>query len=77
MLAPGAALALTEAEWTTPDPAPAVRAFWQARYPAMRTTDGNVRAALAAGWTVAATYLLPDTDWAAYYDPLAARIAQL
>ncbi len=77
LLAPGGALVLTEAEWTTPDPAPAARAFWDAGYPAMRTTDGNVRAALAAGWTVAATYLLPDTDWAAYYDPLAARIAHL
>lgn len=77
LLAPSAAVVLTEAEWSTPDPAPAVRAFWDAGYPAMRTTDGNVRAALAAGWTVAATYLLPDTDWTAYYDPLAARIAQL
>ncbi|MGH3787060.1 MAG: hypothetical protein ACRDRG_11025 [Pseudonocardiaceae bacterium] len=36
-----------------------------------------MRAALAAGWTVAATYLLPDTDWAAYYEPLVARIVQL
>ena len=42
----------------------------------MRTTGASVTAAQAAGWTVA-TYLLPDSDWDAYYDPLAVRIEQL
>lgn len=77
LLAPGGVLVVTEAEWTSPDPAPAARAFWDAGYPAMRTTGGNVTAAQDAGFTVAATYLLPDPDWAAYYDPLAARLATL
>jgi SAM-dependent methyltransferase len=77
LLAPGGVLVLNEAEWTTPDPAPGAVAFWSPAYPGMRTTDGNVRAATDAGWTVAATYLLPDSDWAAYYAPLAARIAAL
>ncbi len=77
LLAPGGVLVLTEAEWTTPHPAPGARAFWDAGYPAMRTTAGNVAAAQDAGWTVAATYLLPDSDWDAYYVPLAARLAQL
>jgi SAM-dependent methyltransferase len=77
LLAPGGALVLTEAEWTTLDPSPGARAFWGAGYPAMRATDANVRAALAAGWTVTATYLLPDSDWATYYEPLAARVEQL
>jgi SAM-dependent methyltransferase len=77
LLVPSGTLVLTECEWTTAQPAPGARAFWGAAYPAMRTTDGNVRAALAAGWAVAATYLLPDSDWAAYYDPLAARIEAL
>lgn len=77
LLAPGGALVLTEAEWTSADPAPGVRAFWDAGYPAMRTIGGNVGAAAAAGWTVMATYLLPDSDWASYYRPLASRIAEL
>ncbi len=77
LLAPGGVLVLTEAEWTNPDPAAAACEFWDAGYPAMRDTAGNVAAATAAGWTVHATYLLPDADWAAYYDPLAARVAQL
>lgn len=77
LLAPGAALVLTEAVWTTPDPAPVTRSFWDAGYPAMRDTVGNARAAVDAGWTLVATYLLPDSDWDAYYGPLAARVAQL
>lgn len=77
LLAPGGVLVLTEAEWTTPHPAPGARRFWDAAYPAMRTTAGNVAAAQDAGWTVAATYLLPDHDWDAYYGPLAARLAGL
>ncbi|WP_312858330.1 class I SAM-dependent methyltransferase [Pseudonocardia pini] len=77
LLAPGGALVLTEAEWLTDHPSAGAREFWAAGYPAMRTTAGNVAAALAAGWTVAATYVLPDADWAAYYGPLAARIEEL
>ncbi|WP_110207609.1 SAM-dependent methyltransferase [Nocardioides daejeonensis] len=77
LLAPGAVLVLTEAEWLTPDPAPGARDFWEPGYPAMRTTAGNVEAAQRAGWTVMATYVLPETDWEAYYGPLAARIEAL
>lgn len=77
LIAPGGALVLTEAEWTTSAPAPAARAFWDDGYPAMRDTGGNIAAARAEGWTVAATYLLPDADWAAYYEPLAAGVESL
>jgi SAM-dependent methyltransferase len=77
VLAPDGVLVLTEAEWTTPRPDPGARRFWDAAHPAMRTTAGNVAAAQDAGWTVAATYLLPDADWDAYYGPLAARLAEL
>jgi SAM-dependent methyltransferase len=77
LLAPGGALVLTEAVWTSPDPAPGARAFWDPGYPGMRGTAANAVAAEAAGWTVRAVHLLPDSDWAAYYEPLAARLAAL
>ncbi|MCI2237563.1 class I SAM-dependent methyltransferase [Paenibacillus sp. TRM 82003] len=77
LLAPTGVLVLTEAEWLTPDPAPAARAFWRAGYPAMRTTAGNVDAAQRAGWTVHATHVLPESDWDEYYGPLSARLDQL
>lgn len=77
LLAPGGVVVLTEAEWLTPRPAAGARAFWDAGYPAMRTTAGNVGALQEAGWRVEATYVLPDADWEEYYAPLATRIAQL
>lgn len=77
LLAPGGVLVATEAEWTVPDPSPGARAFWDEAYTAMRTTAGNVRAAQDAGWTVAGTYLLPDADWDAYYEPLASNLRRM
>lgn len=77
LLAPGGTLVLTEAEWTTPAPAPGARAFWDEGYPSMRTTGDNVGAAQDAGWTVAGTYLLPDGDWDAYYAPLATNLRRM
>ncbi|WP_252442942.1 class I SAM-dependent methyltransferase [Pseudonocardia humida] len=77
LLAPDGVLVLTEAVWTTPQPAAGARAFWDPAYPGMRSTAANAAAAEAAGWTVRATYLLPDSDWAAYYGPLADRIDAL
>ncbi|MGH3439179.1 MAG: class I SAM-dependent methyltransferase, partial [Sciscionella sp.] len=77
LLRPHGVLVLTEADWTTPHPATGAREFWEQAYPGMRSTAANVAAAQDAGWTVAATYLLPDSDWAGYYDPLAARLAAL
>jgi SAM-dependent methyltransferase len=77
LLAPGGTLVLTEAEWTTPAPSAGALAFWDEAYPAMRTTADNVRAAQEAGWTVAGTFLLPDADWDAYYEPLASNLRRM
>ncbi|MFI5959686.1 SAM-dependent methyltransferase [Cryptosporangium sp. NPDC051539] len=77
LLSPGGVVVLTDAEWLTPHPAAAARAFWDAGYPGMRTTAANVAAMQRAGWEVRAVYVLPDSDWDAYYGPLAARIDEL
>lgn len=77
LLAPRGVVVLTEAEWLTPSPAAGARAFWEPGYPAMRSTAGNVAAFQAAGWHVQATYVLPESDWQAYYGPLAARLERL
>ena len=77
LLAPGGALVLTEADWLTTSPSPRAGEFWGSAYPEMRTTGQNVSAAIELGWTVAATYLLPETDWDEYYIPLGLRIDEL
>ncbi|WP_309050352.1 bifunctional class I SAM-dependent methyltransferase/N-acetyltransferase [Streptomyces sp.] len=72
LLAPGGSLVLTECVWTTGEPGPAARAFWDPHYP-LRTVTANAAAAVAAGYHVLGTFLQPETDWEEYYGPLAAH----
>ncbi|MEI5097442.1 bifunctional class I SAM-dependent methyltransferase/N-acetyltransferase [Streptomyces sp. PmtG] len=72
LLAPGGTLVLTECEWTTDAPSEEARAFWDRHY-RLRTTAGNTRAALAAGYSVLGVTHQPESDWEAYYAPLRAR----
>ncbi|WP_432164631.1 bifunctional class I SAM-dependent methyltransferase/N-acetyltransferase [Streptomyces sp. bgisy031] len=72
LLAPGGSLALTECEWTTADPSPEARAFWEPHC-ALRTTEENVRACTGAGYSVLGVHRQPESDWDEYYVPLAER----
>ncbi|MEU3749839.1 MULTISPECIES: bifunctional class I SAM-dependent methyltransferase/N-acetyltransferase [Streptomyces] len=72
LLAPGGTLVLTECVWTTEDPGPAARAFWDEHY-TLRTVAGNAAAAVAAGYHVLGTVPQPESDWDEYYVPLAAH----
>ncbi|MFE0738041.1 GNAT family N-acetyltransferase [Streptomyces sp. NPDC058855] len=72
LLAPGGTLVLTECVWTTGEPGPQARAFWDPHYP-LRTVTANAAAAVAAGYHVLGTFLQPETDWEEYYGPLAAH----
>ncbi|RZQ61624.1 class I SAM-dependent methyltransferase [Amycolatopsis suaedae] len=74
LLAPGGTLVVTECEWTTPEPAPEARAFWDQHYP-LRTPEANAAAARKAGYEVAAVLPMPDSDWFdEYYGPLEQRL---
>ncbi|MEK9521689.1 bifunctional class I SAM-dependent methyltransferase/N-acetyltransferase [Streptomyces venezuelae] len=72
LLAPGGTLVLTECVWTTGEPSPAARAFWEQHYP-LRTVTALSSAAVGAGYHVLGSLLQPEGDWAEYYGPLAAR----
>lgn len=75
-LAPGGTVAFSQLCWTRPDPSDAARAFWAA-YPDMTDRAGVLAATARAGYRVAADRFLPRAAWAAYYDPLQARIDAL
>ncbi|MFJ7957482.1 GNAT family N-acetyltransferase [Streptomyces sp. NPDC096319] len=72
LLAPGGTLVVTECVWTTEEPGPAARAFWEEHY-RLRTVAGNAAAAVEAGYHVLGTFPQPDGDWDEYYVPLAAH----
>lgn len=77
LAAPGARLALSELVWLSDDPPAAVREALQAEYPPMGDR-ATLRARLKrAGWHVIDDFVLPASDWAAYYAPLRARAAAL
>ncbi|MFD3334866.1 class I SAM-dependent methyltransferase [Streptomyces sp. NPDC058700] len=73
LLAPGGTLVLTECVWTTGEPDPVPRAFWDENYP-LRTVTENARAAVEAGYRVIGSFVQPDSDWDEYYGPLAVRV---
>ncbi|WP_017236674.1 bifunctional class I SAM-dependent methyltransferase/N-acetyltransferase [Streptomyces sp. SS] len=70
LLAPGGTLVLTECVWTTDEPGPTARAFWEEHY-RLRTVAENAAAAVGAGYHVLGTVPQPESDWDEYYGPLA------
>jgi SAM-dependent methyltransferase len=75
LLAPGGVLAVSELVWLHEQPSPQVRTFFAERYPQMRDRI-QLRAALhERGFVVHAEFVLPRSDWDAFYDPLRERIA--
>jgi len=76
-LRPGGRVALTELCWRVPDPPRAARDFWAGEYPAMGDAADLDRVIARSGYRQVHAGWLPDTAWAAYYGPLAARLDAL
>lgn len=74
LLAPGGSLVVTECAWTTDAPTAEARAFWE-QETSMRPVAANTEAAVAAGYHALGVLVQPDSDWDAYYVPLAERVA--
>ncbi|MEZ5911938.1 MAG: class I SAM-dependent methyltransferase [Paracoccaceae bacterium] len=76
VLAPGGAVAFSEAVFLTDPPGRAARDFW-ALYPAMGSEAALQARIAAAGYRTLASRRIVGPAWSAYYEPLAARIARL
>ncbi len=75
-LASGGAVAFSEPVWTVDTPPDGAYAHW-AEYPAISHLDGLEARVAAADFVIEGTRLLLPEAWAAYYDPMVARIAEL
>ncbi|MFZ5962971.1 class I SAM-dependent methyltransferase [Thalassococcus sp. BH17M4-6] len=75
-LAPGGWVAFSEPVYLSDPPSEAARAFWEGEG-AVGDIDSIRARVAAAGYAVRAERLITGEAWAAYYDPLAARIAEL
>lgn len=77
VLAPGGRLAFTELCWRGSAVSAQARRFWAADYPAMGDVAALEATIHAAGLRIVASDWLSDAAWAAFYDPVAARIDAL
>ncbi len=75
-LAPGGAIAFSDAVYLTDTPCAAVRQNW-AEYPAMTVADGVAARIKAAGYEIVQTRVLGDAAWEGYYGPTERRIEKL
>lgn len=73
---PGA-LVVSDLVWTDPDPPADIVAFWNSEYPDMTSLQRRIEQAEALGYKVVGTHALGHAAWAAYYEPLARRIAEV
>ncbi len=73
LLRPGGSLAVSELVWLR-DPPPEAAAFFSVEYPAMMGLDAALDVFCHAGLHTYEPLVMPETDWSAYYEPLAARL---
>lgn len=76
-LAPGGAVAFSEACWFTDRPSARARAYWEQEYPQMTDEAGVAAQVSAAGFELLGQRRLPDAAWEAYFEPMERRIATL
>ncbi len=69
-LKPGGYIALTEVTWLTDERPEEIERFWNEAYPEMDTLSRKQKQMQQEGYTVVATFLLPDSCWTEnYYIP--------
>lgn len=73
-LAPGGRVAFTDLVLTGPDTPPEVADFFAADGVTLRGAAELDQEVRASGYRTIDSFWLPETAWAAYYDPLAARL---
>ena len=77
-LKPGGAMAVTELCWLVESPPQEARSFFREAYPAMRTVAENTNIITKTGYSVIATFTLPESAWwDGYYTPMEDRISDL
>jgi ubiquinone/menaquinone biosynthesis C-methylase UbiE len=76
-LKPGGKLALSEAVWLRSDPPEDVRRIWSDDYPDMGTIESCRALARECGYRLLGDFVLPDSAWWEYYEPMRRRLESL
>jgi len=75
-LAPGGAVAFSDLCWRVAEPPDEARDFWAREGLNLPDAAGLEAQVTGAGWRVLGTRWLGHAGWAAYYEPLAARLVE-
>lgn len=76
LLTPGGAIGVSELVWLVDDPDPEVRAHWAEAYPDMHTREEIIAGMQRHGYRSAGDFVLPRSDWEAYYALVRGRIEE-
>ena len=77
LVKPGGYVILSELVWLRPDPPAAIASFWQQAYPAMGTVASVQALITQCGYGLVGQFILPETAWWNYYQPLESRLNRL
>ncbi|MDB9540535.1 methyltransferase domain-containing protein [Anabaenopsis tanganyikae CS-531] len=70
-------LAASELTWLRPDPPKALKDFWDQAYPPMNDVAGNLNIIANTGYKIIDYFVLPQSAWWNYYEPLERKLQVL
>lgn len=71
-------IVVSEITWLRPDPPKELYEFWMNNYPAITSTEENIKTIEKCGFLYVRHFTLPESDWLEeYYAPLVAKIPGL
>ena len=76
-LAPDGTLVVSDLVWLRTDPPEEVRAFWADEYPDIQLLDARRAHVVANGYDLVGTHAVGHDAWAASYEPLSDRVAEV
>jgi SAM-dependent methyltransferase len=77
LLKPQGYLAASEIVWLKPNPPEVIKKFWTVNYPAMQTSEDNSRVIEKEGYKEIGKFVLPESAWWDYYNPILKRVSIL
>jgi SAM-dependent methyltransferase len=70
-------LAASELTWLRPDPPQVLKDFWDQAYPPMNDVAGNLNIIANTGYKIIDYFVLPQSAWWNYYEPLERKLQVL
>ena len=77
LLKDGGFIAVSEVTWLNPDPPRKLCDFWKSIYPTLTDISGNLKSIESAGHKNINHFILPESAWWEYYNPIEKKLPEL